>query len=414
MNKIEVIISKCIGCGLCVKACPYGAIKLIDSPHEVESGRTVKQIAVIDLEKCTYCGSCVEACKKYSAIVLQKEEKKAEINLKEYKNIWVYAEQRRGEIAPVVYELIAKGRELAQKLNCKVCSVLLGYKIKDLANELIFYGSDVVYVVDNPVLEEFLDEPYSEVLAWLIKKEKPEIVLMGATNIGRSFASRVAAKIRTGLTADCTGLDVDLETRNLLQTRPAFGGNIMATILTPNHRPQMATVRHKVFKPLQKDTSRKGEIIELEYDFSNVKIRTKFLEFIKDVTAKVNLSEADIIVSGGRGLGGPEGFKLLEELADCLGGAVGASRAAVDAGWIPYSHQVGQTGRTVAPKLYIACGISGQIQHLVGMSSSEVIVAINKDPEAPMMKIATYSIEGDLYEIVPELIKAVKRYKGLA
>lgn len=410
MSKIEIIINKCTGCGICIKSCPYGAITLLDSPHTLESGRTVKQLAVIDLNKCTYCGACVEAC-RYKAILLQKEE--VYYDFKDYKNIWVYAEQRRSEIAPVVFELIAKGKELAEKLNCKVCSVLLGNKIKSLANELIYYGSDIVYVVDDPVLEEFLDEPYAEVLAWLIKEEKPEILLMGATNIGRSFASRVAAKIRTGLTADCTGLDVDLTTRNLLQTRPAFGGNIMATILTPKHRPQMATVRHKVFKALPKDTTRRGEIIEKHFDFSKVKIRTKFLEFIKDTTAKVNLAEADIIVSGGRGLGGPEGFKLLEELADLLGGAVGASRAAVDAGWIPYSHQVGQTGRTVAPKLYIACGISGQIQHLVGMSSSEVIVAINKDPEAPMMKIATYSIEGDLYEIVPEIIKAVKAYKGI-
>lgn len=412
MNKIEIITQKCTGCGLCIKSCPYNAIKLVDSPHQVESGRTVNQLAVIDIEKCTYCGACVEACKRYDAIVLEKKEVKSQEDIKNYKNVWVYAEQRRGELAPVVFELIAKGRELADKLGCKVCSVLLGHKVKDMANELIYYGSDIVYVVEDPVLEEFLDEPYSEVLSWLIQKEKPEIVIIGATNIGRSFASRVAAKIRTGLTADCTGLDIDPQTRNLLQTRPAFGGNIMATILTPNHRPQMATVRHKVFKPLQKDTSRKGEIIELQYDFSKCKIRTKFLEFVKDTTAKVNLAEADIIVSGGRGLGGPDGFKLLEELADLLGGAVGASRAAVDAGWIPYSHQVGQTGRTVAPKLYIACGISGQIQHLVGMSSSEIIVAINKDPEAPMMKIATYSIEGDLYEIVPELIKAVKAYKG--
>ncbi|MFN3550488.1 MAG: FAD-binding protein [Endomicrobiia bacterium] len=412
MNKIEVVVSKCTGCGLCIKACPYGAITLIDSPHTLESGRTVKQLALIDLNKCTYCGACVEACKRYNAIFLQKEEAKVEIDFKDYKNIWVYAEQRRTEISPVVFELIAKAKELAEKLNCKVCSVLLGHRIKDLANELIYYGSDIVYIVDDLVLEEFLDEPYAEVFAWLIKEEKPEIVLMGATNIGRSFASRVAAKIRTGLTADCTGLDVDLQTRNLLQTRPAFGGNIMATILTPRHRPQMATVRHKVFKPLSKDTSRQGEIVEKKYDFSKIKIRTKFLDFIKDTSAKVNLAEADIIVSGGRGLGGPEGFKLLEELADLLGGAVGASRSAVDSGWIPYSHQVGQTGRTVAPKVYIACGISGQIQHLVGMSSSDIIVAINKDPEAPMMKIATYSIEGDLYEIVPELIKVVKEYKS--
>ncbi|MCX7940259.1 MAG: electron transfer flavoprotein subunit alpha [Endomicrobia bacterium] len=413
MNKIEVIVTKCIGCGLCIKSCPYGAIKLVDSPHQLESGRTVKQLAVIDLDKCTYCGACVEACKRYNAILIEKKEEQVTAPLDVYKNVWIYAEQHRGTISPVVFELIAKGKELAEKLNVKVCSILLGHNIKELAKELIYYGSDIVYIVDDPVLKEFLDEPYSTVLSWLIQKEKPEIVLMGATNIGRSFASRVAAKIRTGLTADCTGLDVDPTTRNLLQTRPAFGGNIMATILTPKHRPQMATVRHKVFKPLQKDTSRNGEIIEVQYDFSKVKIRTKFLEFIKDTTAKVNLAEADIIVSGGRGLGGPDGFKLLEELADLLGGAVGASRAAVDAGWIPYSHQVGQTGRTVAPKLYIACGISGQIQHLVGMSSSQIIVAINKDPSAPMMKIATYSIEGDLYEIVPELIKAVKEYKGI-
>jgi electron transfer flavoprotein alpha subunit len=411
MSKIEIITEKCTGCGLCIKACPYGAIKLIDSPHQVSSGRSVKQLAVIDLDKCTYCGACVEVC-KYKAIVLEKEEV-ASVDFKDYKNIWIYAEQRRGEISPVVFELIAKGRELAEKLSCKVCSVLLGHNVKELASELIYYGSDVVYIVDNPVLTEFLDEPYSECLAWLIKKYKPSILLMGATNIGRSFASRVAAKIWTGLTADCTGLDVDVATHNLLQTRPAFGGNIMATILTPRHRPQMATVRHKVFKPLKKDTNRKGEIVEEQYNFTNVKIRTKFLEFVKDTTAKVNLAEADIIVSGGRGLGGPDGFKLLEELADLLGGAVGASRAAVDSGWIPYSHQVGQTGRTVAPKLYIACGISGQIQHLVGMGSSEIIVAINKDPSAPMMKIATYAIEGDLYEIVPELIKAVKEYKGI-
>ncbi len=410
--RIEVIVSKCTGCGLCIKACLYDAMKLIESLHTVESGRTVKHLVVIDTEKCTYCGACVQAC-KYNAILLEKKPEEIKEELKQYRNVWVYAEQRHNQIAPVVFELLAKGRELAEKLGCKVCSVLLGHQVKSLAQELIYYGADIVYVVDDPVLKEFLDEPYAEVLSWLIKEEKPEIVLMGATNIGRSFASRVAAKIDTGLTADCTGLDIDPTTRNLLQTRPAFGGNIMATILTANHRPQMATVRHKVFKSLPKDTTRTGEIIEKNFDFSKVKIRTKFIEFIKDTSSKVNLAEADIIVSGGRGLGGPHGFKLLEELADLLGGAVGASRAAVDAGWIPYSHQVGQTGRTVAPKLYIACGISGQIQHLVGMSSSEVIVAINKDPEAPMMKIATYSIEGDLYEIVPELIKAVKEYKGV-
>jgi len=410
MNKIEVITNKCTGCSLCVKSCPYGAIVMQEAEHTLENGRKIKNLAVIDLGKCTYCGACVEAC-KFNAILLEKDKVEISDEMKSYKNVWVFAEQRHGEISPVVFELIAEGKKLAEKLKVKVAAVLLGHNIKHKSEELISYGADIVYVVDEPILSEFLDEPYCEVFSWLIKEEKPEIILMGATNIGRSFASRVATRIYTGLTADCTGLEVDLETRNLLQTRPAFGGNVMATILTPRHRPQMATVRHKVFKPLPKDTNRKGEIIVKNYDFSKSKIRTKFLEFIKDTTTKVNLAEADIIVSGGRGVGGTEGFKLIEELADLLGGAVGASRGAVDAGWIPYSHQVGQTGRTVAPKIYIACGISGQIQHLVGMGSSEIIVAINKDPEAPMMKLATYSIEGDMFEILPEIIKVIKQTK---
>jgi len=411
MNSISVVTAKCTGCTLCVKACPFGAIAMKQEEHALESGRTVKHLAVIDLAKCTFCGACVEAC-KFAAITLVKEKGAAVVNLDEYRDVWVYAEQRRGEVAPVVYELLAEARILAGKLGVNVAAVLLGHNVSDRARDLISHGADIVYSVNDPHLAEFLDEPYAACLAHLIREEKPEIVLMGATNIGRSFASRVAAKIYTGLTADCTALDIDLSTRNLLQTRPAFGGNIMATILTPRHRPQMATVRHKVFKPLAADPSRTGRVVEKSFDFSGVKIRTKFLEFIKDASAKVNLAEADIIVSGGRGLGGPDGFKLLEELADALGGAVGSSRAAVDAGWIPYSHQVGQTGRTVAPKLYVACGISGQIQHLVGMGSSEMIVAINKDPECPMMKLATYSIEGDLFEVVPQITKAVRAAKG--
>ena len=235
---------------------------------------------------------------------------------------------------------------------------------------------------------------------------------MGATNIGRSFASRVAAKIYTGLTADCTALEIDPETRNLMQTRPAFGGNIMATILTPRHRPQMATVRHKVFKEAKVQEGRAGEVINKTVDAQKIINRTKFIGFFKDQSADVNISDADIIVSGGRGLGNPEGFKLIKELADLLGGAVGASRAAVDSDWIPYSHQVGQTGRTVAPKIYIACGISGQIQHMVGMSSSDTIIAINKDKDCPMMQTATYSLVGDLYEIIPAIIKEIKNARG--
>jgi electron transfer flavoprotein alpha subunit len=333
-------------------------------------------------------------------------------DLSAYHGVWVYAEQRHGEISPVVYELLNEGAVLARKLGVPLSAVLIGDNIEAKAQDLIQHGADKVYLFDAPLFIEFQDDSYSHVLSHLIQEEKPEIVLMGATNIGRSFASRVAARIRTGLTADCTALDIDPVTRNLMQTRPAFGGNIMATILSPRHRPQMSTVRHKVFKPAGKDSSRTGEVIKKNIDISSIVNRTKFLGFIKDTTAKVNLSDADIIVSGGRGLGKQDGFALIEDLAEVLGGAVGSSRAAVDSGWIAYSHQVGQTGRTVSPKIYFACGISGQIQHQVGMGSSDIIVAINKDPSCPMMKMATFAIEGDLYEIIPWIIKEVKKARG--
>jgi electron transfer flavoprotein alpha subunit len=410
-NQIDVLKDKCIGCGLCVKVCPFGAISLTERP---EHPRKLK-LAVIDVHKCTFCGGCVEACKKISAVRMIKEEPiNLDIDTSHYKGIWIYAEQRHGEISPVVYELLNEGGRLAMALNVPLSAILIGHSIETKAKDLIEHGADKVYLYDDPIFAEFQDDPYSDVLSHLIEKEKPEIVLMGATNIGRSFASRVAAKIRTGLTADCTGLDIDLSTRNLMQTRPAFGGNIMATILTPRHRPQMATVRHKVFRPANRNASRTGEVIRMSVDTSKTINRTTFLEFIKDTTAKVNLSDADIICSGGRGLGKADGFKLVEELAECLGGAVGSSRAAVDAGWIPYSHQVGQTGRTVSPKIYFACGISGQIQHMVGMGSSDIIVAINKDPHCPMMKMATFGIEGDLYDVIPWIIREVRKVRGQA
>ena len=406
-NSINVLEDKCTGCGLCARQCLYDAITLADRPSHPKK----QKLAVINLDKCTYCGACVEACKRFNAISMEKDSTHpaTTIDLGHYRGVWVYAEQRHNEISGVAYELLNEGKRLAQKLNVKLSAVFIGHNIESLCQELIYHGAGQVYLIDDPVLAEFQDDPYSEALAKLIFEEKPEIVLMGATNIGRSFASRVAAKIKTGLTADCTGLEIDPANRNLLQTRPAFGGNIMATIVTGRHRPQMATVRHKVFKQAVRDTSLKGEIIKKTYDFKKIHNRTKFIEFIKDTTSKVNLTDADIIVSGGRGLGKPEGFKLIDELAEAIGGAVGSSRAAVDSGWIPYSHQVGQTGRTVSPKLYIACGISGQIQHLVGMSSAEVIVAINRDPEAPMMQIATYAIEGDLYEVIPSIISELKK-----
>jgi electron transfer flavoprotein alpha subunit len=421
---IQIIVEKCTGCTLCFKACPFDAIRMIDQLESSgsASGRTeghglpsVRQShsrshkkAVIDLNKCTLCGACKDAC-KFKAIILEKTPAKCELpDIKSYKGIWVFLEQMNGKVQSVSYELLGKAQELAKKLGCDVSGVLIGNKLEDQLDELIFCGADNIYLVESPELANFQDEPYTNILVELVRKYKPEILLCGATNIGRSLISRVAINIKAGLTADCTGLDIDPDKKILLQTRPAFGGNIMATIISPNYRPQMATVRHKVFQPLAADKKRKGKIIKESFDSSLYFSRTKLLDIVEEVESLINLSEADIIVSGGRGMSSPENFKILEELAHVLGAAVGASRAAVDSGWKPYSHQVGQTGRTVAPKIYFACGISGQIQHLVGMQSSKIIVAINKDPDAPIFKVATYGIVGDLFEIIPALTKKFK------
>ena len=394
---ISIIIEKCTGCTLCVKVCPFDAIRMMDKK------------AQIDLNKCTLCGACRDAC-KFKAVLLEKTPAKCELpNIKDYKGIWVFIEQKNGRVQSVSYELLGKAQELAKKLNCQVSGVLIGNKLEDQLDELTFCGADNIYLVQAPELANFQDEPYTNILVELVNKYKPEILLCGATNIGRSLISRVAINIKAGLTADCTGLDIDPDKKILLQTRPAFGGNIMATIISPNYRPQMATVRHKVFVPMTPDKKRKGKIIKEIFDTSLYVSRTKLIDIIDEIESTVNLSEADIIVSGGRGMGGPENFKLLEDLAHVLSAAVGSSRAAVDAGWMPYSHQVGQTGRTVGPKIYFACGISGQIQHLVGMQSSKIIVAINKDPEAPIFKVATYGIVGDLFQIVPALTQAFKQ-----
>lgn len=403
---IKVHSDKCSGCNLCIKACPFGVVEVRTRKEENKLHPRYKNIAVI-LEGCTFCGACIEVC-PLDAITITKEKKEPEISIKDYKGIWVFAEQKEGNVQEVSFELLGKARDLSKKLGCEVSAVLLGENIKDEAQKLINHGADSVYIVEDPMLKVFLDEPYTDVLCYLIKEKMPEIILMGATTIGRAFASRVAARINTGLTADCTELDIDPETKILLQTRPAFGGNIMATIHTEHHRPQMATVRHKVFKPLEEDKSRSGEIIEVKYPHEFVS-RSKIIDIIKDETQQINLTDADIIISGGRGLGKPENFKLINEFADVLGAAVGASRAAVDANWITYSHQVGQTGRTVAPKIYFAIGISGAIQHQVGMRSSDTIIAINKDPHAPIFDIANYGIVGDLFEVVPELIKELKK-----
>jgi len=397
---IKIIGEKCIGCKICVPACPFQAIDVVDRK------------AVIDETKCNLCGACVDTC-KFKAIMIEREVVAPKVNLSDYKGIWVFAEQRGDEIQEVTLELLGEGRKLAGELGEELCAVLMGSpSIEKKAGELIEHGADKVYVVTDKALSRYSTFPYTRTFVSLINKYKPEIVLVGATTIGRDLAPRIAARIKTGLTADCTGLAIEPEKKALMQTRPAFGGNIMATIMSENHRPQIATVRHKVMKKAAKEKGRKGEIIKDQFKPEAEDALVKIREIIKDKTVKVNLAEAEIIVSGGRGLGEAKNFKLVEELALALGGAVGASRATVDAGWISSHHQVGQTGKTVCPKLYVACGISGAVQHLAGMSSSDIIVAINKDPEATIIKNAKYGIVGDLFEVVPALTKKLKEVRG--
>lgn len=330
-------------------------------------------------------------------------------NKDDFRGVWIVAEQRNNQLHKVSFELLGKGRELADKLGVKLSAVLMGNKVQDLAKELVAYGADTVYVADNPKLAHFNDELYTDVVAELAAKHKPEIIITGATAIGRAFFPRVSIKLNAGLTADCTDFELDMENRNLLQVRPAFGGSLMAKIMTPEKRPQMSTARYKVFKALAKDDARKGEIVDAGVNVDAMQPKSQFMEFIPEVETTINIAEADMIVSGGRGIGGADNFKVVKDFAAAMGCAVGASRAAVDSGWIPYSHQVGQTGKTVSPKLYMALGISGAVQHLAGMQSSDIIVAVNKDPEAPIFSVAKVGVVGDVFQIIPALTERIKK-----
>jgi electron transfer flavoprotein alpha subunit len=421
----RLIPGKCIACGArCQTECPKDAIIMNE-----------KGEPVIDLEKCTRCQRCLKICPVQAIeIYYTPEEQKileelakqkavpaaAEAapvdprlaKLREYKGVWVFTEHTEGKPAEVSWELLGVGAELARVRNVELCSMVVGDKVEHLAKEAFAYGASKVYLVDDPVFHYYRTESYYKALVYLIEKYKPEIVLVGATGLGRDLAGAVATKLQTGLTADCTGLSID-DKGFLLQTRPAFGGNIMATILTEFTRPQMSTVRPHVMPLPARDSSRTGTIIREKVPIREEEIAAKVLEIIADKNLdSVDVAAAEIIVSGGRGMCNAENYKILQELAGELGGVVACSRAAVEAGWMPLERQVGQTGKTVRPKIYFAVGISGAIQHLVGMQDSDTIIAINRDKSAPIFEVATFGIVGDLFQIIPAITNYVREKKA--
>lgn len=386
---LNIDAEKCTGCGKCIVACPFAALALKDG------------IAVVEPELCCLCGACVKCC-PFSAIEIEETQTGSAEGLDQFSGVWIFTEQKEENLHDSAFELLAAGRRLADDRGCKLAAVVLGDGVEGCATPLIAAGADRVYIADDPLLREYEPSLYATALAQLIECYKPEIVLAAATAVGRGFFAKTAVKCCTGLTADCTGLSIDPESGNLVQTRPAFGGNIMARIVTPNHRPQMATVRPHVFKRDSADFNRSGEV-QLE----SVNLNPSLTHILKSICGGegVNLSEADIIVAGGRGVKNRSNFDLLFQLAEKLGGVVAASRACVDAGWISVAHQVGQTGKTVSPRVYLAFGISGAIQHLEGMRSSDKIIAVNSDPHAPIFDYADIAIVGDLFEVIPLLLK---------
>ena len=398
-----IIVENCIGCARCVKVCPTEALEMYLTPEE--------QRLLDELTKQAGAEAAIEAEEEG-----EEAAGAAEIaaKLKEYKGVWVFVEQTDGKPATVSWELLGVGADLAKTLGVELCTVVIGDKVEHLCQESFAYGASKAYLLDDPVFHHYRTEPYYKAICQLVGKYKPEIMLLGATGLGRDLAGSVATELKTGLTADCTGLTID-DKRYLLQTRPAFGGNIMATILTERTRPQMATVRPHVMPMLEKDTSRTGEIISEALAIKEEDIAVKVLEVIDDSkhgAEAVDVAAADVIVSGGRGMHVKDNFSMLQGLADELGGVVGCSRGAVEAGFMPVERQVGQTGKTVRPKIYIACGISGAIQHLVGMQDSDVIIAINRDKQAPIFEVATYGIVGDVNEVVPTITNRIKELRA--
>ncbi|MBY8989970.1 MAG: electron transfer flavoprotein subunit alpha [Candidatus Lokiarchaeota archaeon] len=388
----------CTGCGNCVDNCPFVGIEIFDGK-------------AILTEECTFCGACLDVC-PVNAILIEREEFQIQkIDLSQYRGVWVIAEHYKNKVHPVVFQLLGKGGELARELEVKLTLVILGDNFEGQLEELNLYGPDEILYLKSPLLKHYYSDLYAQVLTELIIENKPEIILTGATPTGRDFAPRIAKRLNAGLTADCTGLEIDQNTRNLLQTRPTFGGSLMAIIKTPNSRPQMATVRPGIFKVVERH-NKKAHVRKIEYKLKERDLVTKIVRVIEKERSSVNLEDAEIIVAGGRGVGSRDKFKIIEELAEVLDAELGGSRVTVELNWLEQDRQIGQTGKTVSPKLYIACGISGAIQHLVGMQNSEIIVAINKDRNAPIFKVAHYSIIGDLHEIVPTLIEEIRKIKS--
>lgn len=389
---IWVEIDLCDGCNRCLKACPYGALEVKEGKAEV-------------LERCTSCGACLEVCKKKALVT---DAKPKEIpDFSDHRGIWVFAEQRDGQLNRVSLELLGKANQLGNELDQEVSAVLIGHHVSDLADTLIRYGADRVYLAEDRLLKDYRTLAYTKVVEELIRKYRPNIFLMGASHVGRDLAPRVSRRVGAGLTADCTDLSIDSKEGILLQTRPAFGGNIMATIASRYSRPQMATVRPGIMEAIPLP-DHKGRIIKQPISLSEKEIGLRVLNVVKEEKKQVNLSAAKVIVAGGRGVGDENGFRVLRELAEIMGGEVAGTRVAVESGWIPAENQVGQTGKSVRPEIYIACGISGAIQHRAGMMHSRYIVAVNKDPAATIFQVADWGIVGDMHDVVPEMIRQLK------